>query len=252
MASFTMRFFSNQLHQQTTVNVIMPEDFSSPVKTLWLLHGLSDDQNTWGDQTAIGRYASRYGIAVIMPCGDRSWYTDTAYGKNYFSFLTQELVAVCRSHFPHLSHKREDNMIAGNSMGGYGALKAAFTLPEQYGFCGSLSGSVDITRKNLSYNLEEWRSIFGFSLTSANQLEGSIHDLFALATKAKEEKKHLPALYLWCGTEDGLLPHNQQFSHHLTNLGIDHSFHLSRGHHTWECWDIQIQHLLDFWLQNGV
>lgn len=46
-----------------------------------------------------------------------------------------------------MSAKREDNFVAGLSMGGYGAVKAALTCPDKYFACASLSGSLDITRK---------------------------------------------------------------------------------------------------------
>ena len=249
MAIFTMGFMSSQLGQKVTVNLVIPDNAHQPVKTLWLLHGLSDDENTWGEQTAIGRYAADLGIAVVMPCCERGWYTDTAYGKNYFTFVTQELVAVCRKHFSLLSHKREDNMVAGNSMGGYGALKAALTYPETFGYCGALSGSVDITRKNMSYDLQEWRSIFGFGLTAATDLAGSSHDLFALAAKLKQEQKEFPKLYLWCGTEDGLIHANREFSRHLQELGIPHQFEESQGGHAWRDWDQQIVDVIRFFLK---
>ena len=81
-------------------------------------------------------------------------------------------------------------------MGGYGALKAALTYPQNYKFCASLSGSLDITRKNRPYDLEEWRSIFGFDLKSADELEGTTHDLFKLADDVNDP----PYVYMWCGT----------------------------------------------------
>ena len=122
---------------------------------------------------------------MIMPDVDRSWYTDSAYGLNYFDFLTKELPQICHKHFRVFSEKREDNIVAGYSMGGYGALKVALTYPEPYCSCISLSGSVDITRKGLSYPLDEWRSIFGFGIETALSLEGTEHDLFALAERNK-------------------------------------------------------------------
>ena len=244
MAFFQMDFLSHALGQAVCVNIILPEKREQEgFKTLWLLHGLSDDHTAWMRYTSIERYARDYGIGVVMPCVDRSWYTDTAYGKQYFTFLTKELPEMMAYYFKGYSPAREDNFIMGNSMGGYGALKAALTYPEQYGFCASFSGSVDITRKNLSYNLEEWRSIFGFDLESASQLEGTKHDVFALAKEAKD----FPYLYMWCGSEDRLLEGNRQFAALLSQRNVPHTFIISEGHHTWDCWDVQLQNALAFW-----
>ena len=46
--------------------------------------------------------------------------------------------------FRGISPAREDNYIAGLSMGGYGALKAALTFPQRYAAACSLSGALDI------------------------------------------------------------------------------------------------------------
>ena len=152
--------------------------------------------------------------------------------------------------YPFLSEKREDNMVAGNSMGGYGALKAALTCPEIFGICGSLSGSVDITRKGLHYNLAEWQSIFGYTIQSAEELKGTKHDLFALAENLVNQKKPVPKIYMWCGEGDGLLKGNQAFSEHLKALDIPHTFCVTEGNHCWYDWDRQVQDVLAFWQAN--
>ena len=248
-----MNFKSAELKRQTQVYVLLPdakETDDAPIKTLWLFHGLSDNQTGWMRYTAIERYAKQHRLAVIMPNVDRSWYTDTAYDANYFSFVTRELPELCFATFRQLSRAREANMVAGLSMGGYGAMKAAFSYPEQYGACISLSGSLDITRKGRSCNLNEWRSIFGFDLESPLELEGSKHDLFALTAKAKSEGGQLPKLYMWCGTTDHLIGVNRLFDQHLTEQGIPHQFEESEGDHSWKWWDLHIHSALEWVLDH--
>ncbi|MGC8971195.1 MAG: alpha/beta hydrolase-fold protein [bacterium] len=48
-----------------------------------------------------------------------------------------------RSLFP-LSDKREENFVAGLSMGGYGAMKWALRRPDFFSACASLSRALDI------------------------------------------------------------------------------------------------------------
>ncbi len=247
MPFLQMNFKSEALHQNTTINVLLPSDAEGKFKTLWLLHGLNGDHTDWMRMTSVQRYARKYKLAVVMPCVDRSWYTDTAYGKNYFTYITKELPSVCEKYFGGYSRKQEDNLIIGLSMGGYGALKCALTYPEQYSFCASLLGSLDITRKGRKYNIDEWRSNFGFDLQSPLELEGSKHDLFALA----KEKKDFPPIYMWCGTEDSLIINvNHQFAAHLRALQIDHTFIASEGDHSWKWWDLHLQNALEFWNKN--
>ena len=258
MAYFEMHFRSKVLKMQVTVNVILPEDISADgpagaprgtYKTLYLLHGLSDDHTAWMRNTSIARYARDHGIAVIMPAVVRSWYTNTAYGAKYFTFVSEELPALCRSYFKGMSDKREDNFIAGLSMGGYGALKTALTYPERFGGCASLSGALDVTRYHKNYGLDEWGGNFGFGITDGSTIKDSENDIFALTKKNHSEGRPFPKIFMWCGTEDSLIKDNHAYRELLSELDIDFSYSESEGDHTWKWWDMHIQPALEYLLK---
>ena len=255
MALIELHFYSKALKQATSVNVILPEirkkeeGVGRPegtYKTLYLFHGLTDDHTSWMRKTSIERYANEYGIAVVMPEVRRSWYTDTAYGEKYLTFVSEELPAVCRSYFAGMSDKREDNYVAGLSMGGYGAMKVALTHPESFCGCASLSGSLDITRKNRPQNPEEWKALFGYDLKDFDELCDTEHDLYGLVKKNHAAGVPFPKLFLWCGTEDHLLAINQQMRDLLEELNIEHCYRESEGTHSWKWWDPRIQDALKF------
>lgn len=247
-----MNVRSKMLRQSVGINILLPLNYEGQYKTLWLLHGYTCDETEWMRFTAIERYAEKLGIAVVMPNAGRSWYTDTRYGSKYFSFISEELPSILRAHFKGMSDKREDNIIAGQSMGGYGAMKFALSLPEQYGACIALSGSLDITRKNRSCNIDLWRSIFGFEMEAPDELEGSEHDLFALASRLAEKNELIPNIYMWCGTEDALLNVNNKFHDLLNSLGITHTYETSEGDHSWRWWDLHIQSGLEKILEQKI
>ena len=71
------------------------------------------------------------------------------YGKKYWTFVSDELPQIARSFF-HLSDKREDNFVAGLSMGGYGAFKLALNHPDRFAAAASLSGALDIRSRTLA------------------------------------------------------------------------------------------------------
>jgi len=254
MAFFEINYYSKALNCSVPVSVILPEipklEFGvgapnvESYKTLYLFHGLSSDHTAWLRRTSIERYAADYGIAVVMPEVGRSWYTDTCYGAKYFTFVTEELPVVCRSYFKGMSDKREDNFVAGLSMGGYGAVKAALHCPDKYFACASLSGSLDITRKGRALNLEEWRAIFNFDLQAGSELEGTVHDLYHLTRMKKEEGIEFPKFYFWCGTEDILIRINREYRDLLVELGVEHCYKESEGNHSWKWWDLHIQDAL--------
>jgi len=261
MALLELNYYSKALKSSTVVNVILPErpknekgagrNPDEPYKTMYLFHGLSGNHTDWTRKTCIERYAAEYNLAVVMPNVNRSWYTDTCYSAAYFTFVTKELPEVCRSYFSGMSHKREDTIVAGLSMGGYGAVKAALTCPETFGHCASLSGSLDITRKGRACELQNWRAIFDFAMETPLELEGGPHDIFALTRKNRAEGIPFPNLYLWCGTEDVLIRTNREYHVLLEELGVAHGYEESEGDHTWPWWDIHIQDALRYLLGPG-
>ena len=262
MAFMEFSYYSRALMKTVNVNVLLPEidqhipnapagipDVES-YKTLYLLHGLTGDYTHWIKRSNIEQYAHKYGIAVVMPDAARSWYTDTMYEAKYFTFITEELPQVCRGYFKKMSEKREDNFVAGLSMGGYGALKIALTYPERYFACAYLSAALDITRKNRdTESIMEWRALFGYDLNSPAELANSCHDVFNLARKCKEEGKEFPKMYAWCGTDDFWVGPNREFRDHLEALGVEQCYNESEGDHTWPYWDKYIQTALKYILE---
>lgn len=255
MALFDMRYRSAALGKDVSLIVVIPEVAKAEqalkdgtVKTLYLLHGLSGDNKSWMCKTAIERYATARRIAVVMPNADRSWYTDTAYGMKYFTFITQELPEIMHLYFRVLSKRPEDTYIGGLSMGGYGALKAALTYPEKYAGCFSLSGGLDIWSERRWKAYDEWRSIFGFDLQNPADLAGTDHDVFALARKRKAEGVTLPEIYMWCGESDGesLLGANRKLHEEMEQLGVKHQYDESEGNHSWKWWDLHVQDALNY------
>jgi S-formylglutathione hydrolase FrmB len=134
-------------------------------------------------------------------------------------------------------------------MGGYGALKCALTLPEQYCNCGAFSSAADIV--NLTQMLKtreeenqliEFTTIFG-DLDNISDDD----DLFALATHAsKLSKESLPRFFMTCGLSDGLLDVNRKLSSHMTDLDFDLLYKEWEGEHNWEFWDQSIKMTLEY------
>src|SRR5512141_40344 len=117
-------------------------------KVLYLLHGLSDDASAWQRFTSIETLANAYGLVVVMPSAGRSFYTDQPNGQNYFSYLIDELPQYLADVF-NLKPARENTFIAGNSMGGYGAIKAALLHPDRYAAAAIFSGVLSLQILNL-------------------------------------------------------------------------------------------------------
>lgn len=260
MALMHVNFFSDVLGMCMNMDVILPQQTSGQIgmegkgakgrlKTMYLLHGMSDDHTIWQRRTSIERYVSQLGIAVVMPTTHLGWYTDTTFGLRYWTFISEELPRICREFFPQMSDRREDTLAAGLSMGGYGAWKLGLGAGDTFGAAAALSGALDIVG-DFKRNCEEERNraLFEGVFGSMKQLEGSDNDLFKLAEELAAQKKELPRLYSWCGTEDFLYEGNKKAWAYMKLLGYDLTCAESAGDHQWKYWDERIQDVLRWWL----
>ncbi len=259
MALLHMDFYSDTLGMPAEADVILPESVKTQIgmdskrekvfPTVYLLHGLTDDHTIWQRRTSIERYASRYGIAVVMPNAHRSWYSDMVYGGKYLTFISEELPRVCRAFFNGMSSEREKNYIIGISMGGYGAYKTAMAKPECYAGAASFSGAMEVENymkegKFLSEN--EWRAVFG----REDLIRASVNDVYAMTQQRIDEGACLPKLYLSCGTEDGLFSATERMHKMLEKGGIPHFYHTESADHSWDFWDSEIQSALEYFFAN--
>jgi putative tributyrin esterase len=258
MALIDCKFFSETLGMCSSMRVILPEATERRIgdagvsragqaafqghPTLWLLHGLSDDESIWTRATSIERYAAKLGLAVVMPNVHRSFYANMLRGYRYWDFVSSELLAKARGFFP-LSTARGDNFVAGLSMGGYGAFKLALSLPHVFAAAASLSGVADVAEFRRERE-HDYQLIFG----DVGPARGSEHDLFHLAEALARSPSALrPRLYQCCGTEDFLLDQNRALSAHLTALAFDYVYEEGPGNHDWQYWDATIMRALT-WL----
>jgi len=242
MALLQCNFSSESLEISASMNVILPQgEKRRPYRTLYLLHGLSDDHSGWCRRTSIERYADALGIAVVMPAVNRSFYTDMSRGAKYWTFVAEELPMIARSFFP-LSDRREDNFAAGLSMGGYGAMKLGLSFPDRFAAVASLSGAMDLNRLAAENVFPDLSNIF----EDPSAVPGSSADLFALAEQCAG-KPEIPLLFQACGTEDFLYEDNVRFRDHCRKLGLPLTYEEGPGNHEWGYWDHYIDRVLK-WL----
>ncbi|WP_409303855.1 alpha/beta hydrolase [Peribacillus sp. SCS-155] len=256
MALIHCDFFSEILNVSTSMTVILPQNTTAQIgmdnkkssgkhQTLYLLHGFSDDDTIWTRRTSIERYAAPLGLAVVMPQVHHSFYTDMVYGSKYWTFLTEELPVIARSFFP-LSDKREDNFVAGLSMGGYGAFKWALRHPDKFASAASLSGVTDIVARTKKAEADPishaFKLIFG-----DKAIADTDEDLLWLLKQGDKEAALKPSLYQCCGTEDLLFQDNLKFKAICESTSYNLTADFSPGEHEWGYWDSKIQDVLK-WL----
>jgi putative tributyrin esterase len=248
MSLIRQHFRSEVLELSTSLTLLVPDQpprGATGHPTLFLLHGLSDDDTMWVRQTAIERYAAQRGIAVVMPQVHRSYYSDEAHGGEYWTFLTGELPTLLDQVFK-LSADPAERFVAGLSMGGYGAMRWALREPGAFAAAASLSGALGLAQRTVggpgTLDPRLWDAIF-----DSQPIVGTDDDVVALVRRRAAAGDALPDLYVCCGTEDALYAENVRFVDAAEAAGVALTTSFGPGIHEWGYWDQRIRDVVD-WL----
>lgn len=251
MAVMTLDFYSRELKMSTLLTLVVPDSVrigDQPVsqrKCLTMLHGLSDDATACLRLSKIELYAMETGVVVVMPSVGRSMYCDGVNGQNYFSHVANEIPEYLEL-IMGLSRKKENNYLAGISMGGMGAARIALTYPERFTAVGLFSGLLDI-KMMLAFVTDEQKQEFPFLFTATKDIDTTPLNPVNLLDKNKQQGLKM---IVRCGQQDNLLPMSRSFYTKATALGLDATGIFEEGNHEWRLWDRYIEDFIKM-MANG-
>ena len=246
---------------QTSANIqfMIPEKSKRPFKVVYLLHGMHGSHDSWVDNSMLPYFGKKYDAIFVMPDAARSFYCDLKYGRNYFSYFSEELPKICKNIFD-ISDRPEDTAVIGYSMGAFGSLLLALGKPGQYGFCGAISTAclyfkpmLDALRKDAPAHIKDNK-----------EAEEILKDLYAIYGEGLEyqpEKdivelvKRYPAdilkpkIYSTCGTEDDLMKDNHKFRDMMKETDFDFTYEEWTGGHDWDFFNEGLKKTLEFWFK---
>lgn len=266
MSIATLNFESQYLKSNHQISIILPNkprdlspksyyESGKKYKVLWLLHGTYGDHTDWLRRTNIELYACEKDLIVVMPSALNSNYSNwdqCMMGFGMYDYLTEELMPLIYNWFP-VSDKREDNFIAGLSMGGRGTIKFAANHPDKFAAAAVLSAAPvnfqNLTEEDLLKDDMFSRRMLGMvqnagGLESFKNSSENVWDILSsLAGSGR-----LPKLLFACGTADTMVYENLLlFKKHADEIGLDAEYWTVDGYgHEWRFWDLAIQHALQF------
>lgn len=241
MAWTSVNYKSRVLKMPIELEIIAPQYDSvsnSKNKVLILLHGAIGDRTSWLLRSQIAFFASKKNICVVMPSVKNYCYVNTANGYRYMDFICEELPCFIKNMFA-VSDEREDWMIAGCSMGGYGAIRCGLNKAELFGYIGSFSGALDMVKVYSESKYINMENVFG----SKEELADSDNNLMKLMVDAYkclgENDCNLPKILLTCGEQDDLYESNVNFYNNFGKM-CDMNFLHKKGEHDWDIWNDSI------------
>lgn len=140
---------SEAVGREVGVRVLLPKDWKRSTHrkwpTLYLLHGCCDGDTgyrSWTDKTDVEAFTARANALIVMPeGGPAGYYSDWLSGPGWETFHLTELRRLLERKY-RSSH---DRVVAGLSMGGFGALSYAARNPGFFKAAASYSGVVHTT-----------------------------------------------------------------------------------------------------------
>jgi len=250
-------FNSSVLHTTVDIQFIVPEGEAGPYKVIYLLHGLHGNQATWNDYTMLPYFSKKHNAVFVMPEAGRSFYCKLQNGRDYFSFVNEEVPQITRRMF-NISSRREDTAVMGCSMGGYGALKLALSNPDHYGFCGAIASAcihlkpiLDKLRDDpdsfRNTGSEEAEILVDLYAIYGDDLEYAAQNDIAALVKNFPANKPKPIVYATCGAEDSLCEENRKLKGIMKDTAFDFTYEEWTGGHEWYFFNDALKKTLEFW-----
>ena len=142
---------SHMLHRAVRYCVMLPSSYEKEAKkypVLYFLHGLGENEQAlmrsggWGLIEDLPREHKAGDFIMVAPEGRGTFFINSADGHNrYNDFLITEFLPFIETHY-RIVRTRKSRGVTGLSMGGYGALRLAFSHPELFGSVSAQSAAL--------------------------------------------------------------------------------------------------------------
>ncbi len=231
---------SEKLGCNNNIQVWVPDTGKEQYPTVYLQHGLGDDEQVPWKRTGLAEYAREYELIIVTADAERSWFVnDRRDGSLWEDYFTYELPSYIEENFP-AAPKAESRGQCGFSMGGYGAMMYTLLHTERFSAVSTHSGSFTFGHEFREDRPERTEFM------KAVAPPGGRYDIFALLENYPGFRQNVPAIRFDVGNRDHLLGQNRRFHAYLEENGIKHSYAENTGSHLWSYVDEQLHKSLRF------
>lgn len=238
-----LTLYSAALKRRADVTVYLPSgDEGEQLPLLILLHGVHGSHWNWsalGDvpQTAQAMRAAGEirPLAVAMP-SDGLWGDGTAYLPHpHFdaeAWIVEDVPQCVSEVLPRI--RTDSFYLAGNSMGGFGALRLGMKYASRIR---GISAHSAVTR------LHDFKRYVSEPIS---EYLASGPENADLSYWLRKNRTSLPPLRFDCGRDDVLLDSNRTLHALLVEQGVPHEYEEHEGGHTWDYWKLHVRSTLRF------
>lgn len=250
MAWISTSFPSKTLNMPVETEILVPQPGYKNMmqkdnyKVIILLHGANNDRTEWLLKSQIYDMVKELPVLVLMPSGKNSFFVNTANGYQYMDFITMELPDLMKKWF-RVSKEPKDWLIAGESMGGYGAMACGLNHPQQFGNVASFSGALDILSEEIYLSGINMELVFG---ADRKKIASSNYNLFKLCHEVPDSLK--PRIMMNCGKQDRLYDMNQRFYWEIKEE-YEVAYTDGDGSHDFSYWNERLKEMIFWFMDEG-
>lgn len=257
MAVLQIDYFSNVLKRKIELMAVIPAEnrtaSEAPLKSLYLLHGYTGYGRDWLYDFDVVGLSNEFGIAIFCPSGENGFYVDNEDAALYSGkYIGEELIEFTRKLFP-ISDKKEDTVIGGLSMGGFGAVRLGLRYNHTFGKIIAMSSAFitdEVANETMDYeHAPETEGYYLRVFGRPEVLKNSDANPKVLAKKIVESGDTFPDLFLTCGSEDFLIEANRNYKAFLDDLGVKFTYVEAPGIHDLNFWRPKLREGLEWALE---
>jgi S-formylglutathione hydrolase FrmB len=225
---------------------------------LYYLHGLGDNERTlfnsggWTLLDDLRRQRKIGEFLIVAPEGWRTFYVNSAdRSVRYSDFFLQEFIPLIETKY-RIGKGPKHRAISGISMGGYGALRFAFSHPEMFSAVSAQSAALitespqglDAAARAGSPMGKLLAAVFGSPIDSRHWENNSP---FVLATVNQAALRRI-AIYFNCGQDDnyGFEKGAAKLHEQLDKEKIPHEYHPYPGDHSLPYFLLHFPEVMEF------
>lgn len=232
---------SNAMDRDLPVLVFLPSDYdkqNEPLPVIYFLHGTNDQPLTeeglrtlYNPKLKIKEMTDIFHVIIVTPIVGNSYYMDSPVKpeSKFATYVGEEVPAFIDAHY-RTQANRDGRILAGFSMGGYGAVSLLCRYPDEFSVALERSGVL-----NLGTSIEDldWDStgkldnLLGNYWTHRENYH--LNSCFNLVNHIRDRDD--VAIVMEIGRDDFLYKTNLAFHQRLVELGFRHIYAEYPGGH---------------------
>ncbi|APY11606.1 hypothetical protein BWZ22_10290 [Seonamhaeicola sp. S2-3] len=240
-------FKSKTLSKDVKYNIYLPSGYNQAkdLPVLYYLHGFGGNHFSSSKFIKIvDSLISKHNfpkLIIVSPKTDKTWYMDNIEGTiKYSTMFISEFIPFIKEKYA-VTNSPKQTMIAGNSMGGFGALRFSMLYPNIFGICLGFQSAIDTDYQFKNMPESDYQKFHQHIYGKKDTRDAYVNDFFYknqplyMAKELSAEALNSVKWYIQCCDNDYHSGPNAELHIVFRNKKVEHEYRVLDGKHSNEC-----------------